>query len=174
MMTPERIHQALAASGRAVACLVRTLPEELARFRSRPDQWSPLEIVNHLADMEEERFRAHLVRLLGTIPQVPGASQPATRATERAYQDRNLEESLERFLDQRAASLSLIKSLPADQDLGRTTEGGHLKLGQLLCSWVDHDLAHVAQITRGLTLAYQKAFEPWTPGAWNSTSATIE
>jgi hypothetical protein len=140
----------LEANGQVFGALVRGVPEEQARWKPAPDQWSILEVVNHLADEEVDDFRRRIVLTLRN-PEAPWPPiDPPRWAIERAYNERQLGESIERFLSERERSLVWLRELAApnwDRSY-QHPKAGELRAGDLLAAWLDHDLIHIRQITR--------------------------
>jgi len=72
---------------------------------------------------------------------------------------------LDRFEALRRRNLGELESLrldPADLDRkGRHPELGPVTLGQLLATWVAHDLDHVSQVARVLARRCQDDVGPW-------------
>jgi hypothetical protein len=83
----------------------------------------------------------------------------------RGRNERTLEELLELFARRRTESLARIRALSLSAaDLERRglhPELGSVTLGQLLATWVVHDLAHLAQIARVLAKARADEIGPW-------------
>lgn len=77
----------------------------------------------------------------------------------------SLAELLELFARRRAQSLARIRALglaPADLERrGRHPELGVVTLGQLLSTWVVHDLAHLGQVARVLAKVRGPEIGPW-------------
>ena len=141
----------LAATAAVIDQLVHHVDEEQARWKPEPAQWSILEVVNHLADEEVEDFRRRFELTLRD-PHAPWPPiDPQGWAVERGYNQRGLGESLTRFLDERDRSCALLESLPGDADLGLAHTHpsiGVMRAGDVLASWLAHDLIHVRQLTR--------------------------
>lgn len=140
----------LAASADAIEALTSAIATDQARWKPSPDQWSILETINHLADEEVEDFRVRFDRILHepTTPFPPIDPQGAIVA--RGYNQRDLTESVGRFMEERGRSLGWLRSL-SDADLEQT--GVHAEMGpisglQMLASWVAHDLHHIRQLNR--------------------------
>jgi hypothetical protein len=72
---------------------------------------------------------------------------------------------LDRFADARADSLAQIEQLHlSSSELDRRglhPELGEVTLGQLLATWVAHDLTHLGQIGEVLARQYRDAVGPW-------------
>ncbi len=125
-----------------------------ARWKPDPDSWSILEVVNHLGDEEREDFRARLSYILDQTQPMPAPIHPSAWVIERSYNTRDLQESLDRFLRERKSSLAWLNSLNSP-DLGAAIEApfGRLTAGNMLHSWVAHDLLHLRQLVE-LRYAY--------------------
>jgi hypothetical protein len=160
----EQTRRALAASGRAIADLFRTLPPDLARFKPALTAWSALEILNHLADEEAEDFRLRLSLTLET-PESPWPPiDPEGWVTERDYLDRDPEETLQRFETQRSQSLEWLASLDAAtpwQQKNQAADNLSLRAGDLAAAWIDHDLAHLIQLARVIAQAHHHHQAPF-------------
>jgi len=121
-----------------------------AQWKPAPDKWSLLEVINHLADEEVEDFRTRLQLLIENPNQDWPPIDPPRWALERRYQDRELQESIGRFERARRDSLSWLKGLPRiDWQTARLHPNfGMLRAGDLLHSWLAHDLIHIRQMNR--------------------------
>jgi hypothetical protein len=140
----------LAANAGVFRALLETVPAEQARWRPDSSQWSMLEVVNHLADEEVEDFRRRLELTLRDPRQPWPPIDPQGWATARGYNDRRLDASLARFVDERARSVEWLRTL-GRLALDRAHEHpalGPLRAGDLLHAWLAHDLIHVRQLTR--------------------------
>lgn len=159
-------------SGRdALLALLNGIDDAEARWRPRPGAWSAVEIANHLADEEREDFRARLRRTL----EEPGAAweriDPEGWVASRAYADRDIRTSIDRFATEREESLRWLAGLEnPDWTLTHVhPTAGPIRAGDLLASWVAHDLFHVRQLVR---LEYRylaeslPSFDPSYAGDW--------
>ena len=140
----------LRANADVFAALVAGVGEEQARWKSAPDQWSILEVVNHLADEEVEDFRTRLDLTLHRPEEAWPRIDPPKWAVERRYNERLLTESFERFLAYRRESLAWLASLRAPnwERAHQHPRFGPIRAGDLMISWVAHDHIHVRQINR--------------------------
>jgi hypothetical protein len=68
--------------------------------------------------------------------------------TVRGYNDRDLQTSLQRFLDERRKSLEWLASLdtPDLKVYESRPGGGKLRAGDMLAAWLAHDLLHLWQL----------------------------
>ena len=80
-------------------------------------------------------------------------------------QDQALGELLATFADLRRENLATLRAMnltSSDFDRrGLHPELGEVTLGQLLATWVVHDLDHVGQIARTMAKVYTNATGPW-------------
>lgn len=140
----------LTRSAAAIRALVENIVDAYARWRPAEGRWSIVEIVCHLADEEREDFRMRFALTLSD----PGAEwpsiDPAGVVTTRDYNSRQIESALADFLSERSLSIAWLKSL-TDPDLSIVhihPRFGSMSAGDLLSSWVAHDLLHIRQIAR--------------------------
>jgi hypothetical protein len=137
-----------------IRSMTQGVSDEQARWKPDTESWSILEVINHLYDEEREDFRAHLDCILHHSDQPWSRIDPQGWVTERRYNQRNLEQSLINFLRERDESLDWLKKLQSpnwqsvyDAPFGRITAG------DMLASWVAHDLLHTRQLVE-LQYAY--------------------
>jgi hypothetical protein len=150
-ISPAAAAARLAANAVAFRGLVAGVSDEQARWKPEPSQWSILEVVNHLVDEETDDFRRRLELTLADPEQAWPPIDPPGWAVERRYNERKLEESIARFLDERERSCAWLRRLPEDADMDRAHAHpslGTMRAGDVLASWLAHDLIHVRQITR--------------------------
>lgn len=140
------------------------LPAEWLDAPAGPSAWSVRDVACHLADLEGDdwwpRVRMILERAERPFPKVDrerfrerfaGASLDAVVDAFEAARARNLE-----ALEALAPNATLLELRGWHPDLGAVT------LGQLLSTWVVHDLTHLAQISRTLAVRYRDAVGPWS------------
>jgi hypothetical protein len=137
----------MADNAERIRALVQGVSDEQARWKPSPDSWSILEVVNHLYDEEREDFRVRLDYILHRPGQPWPGIDPEGWVTERQYNQREVGESVNRFLDARQESLVWLRGLESpnwetvcDAPFGRVTAG------DLFASWVAHDLLHMRQL----------------------------
>jgi len=143
----------------AIARLVEGIDEAQARHKPGPNDWSILEVINHLYDEETEDFRIRLQLTLDDPQQPWPPNDPVRKVTERNYNSRELGASLENFLDERTVSIEWLRSLeePNWDNEHFIPQVGSLRAGDILASWVAHDLLHLRQLIE-LHFAYQRDF----------------
>jgi hypothetical protein len=146
----EELKRLLVRQAELIVELVRDVTPEQARWKPDDDRWSVLEVVNHLYDEEQYDFRVRLDIILHT-PDAPWPPiRPMEWVTERRYNERDLEASLENFLAERRASLAWLDGLDApDWDTGVQSPWDFIiRAGDMFTSWVVHDQWHIEQLVR--------------------------
>lgn len=152
--------------------LLRRLPPEWSLANEGPDTWSPFDIVGHLIHGEETDWlpRARLIL-------EHGESRPFEPFDRHAMLEKSkgksLDDLLDRFEQLRVESLRELAALNLRPEMsekrGRHPELGAVTLGQLLSTWVVHDLSHIGQITRVLAKQYREEV-----GAWQAYLPVLE
>ena len=127
---------------------IEALPAELSRWRPAPEEWCVLEVIGHLIETEERGF-AGRIRTIFTEERPPFTIwDPSAVARERRDAERDPADLLAEFTRLRAASVTLVAKLTAD-DLGRGgdhPEAGFLTVNDLLHEWIHHDANHLRQM----------------------------
>jgi hypothetical protein len=137
----------MAGNGQAIQALVRGVPDEHARWKPGPDDWSMLEVINHLYDEEIEDFRAHLDLILHHADEPWPPIDPQGWVTARRYNERSLGESLRNLAGARQESLAWLRGLSApDWQAAYPTPFGEITAGDMLASWLAHDVLHLRQL----------------------------
>lgn len=164
MQSLDRTLDFLARTPDVLRALLAGLDEGWLAANEGPGTYSTLDVLGHLVHGEETDWVPRSEHILAH-----GAARPFTpfdREGMRAEPRRTSAELLDLFERRRAESLTRLRALaltPADLERqGRHPALGPVTLGQLLSTWLVHDLAHLAQITR--VLAKERAGEigPWT------------
>ena len=144
--------------------LLAGVPDSWARANEGPETWSPYDVVGHLIHGERAAWVPRAEHILAHGAAVPFA--PFDReAMFLASRGKSMDDLLDMFTRERADSLERLAGLRlGEADLER--QGTHPAYGsvtmrQLLATWVVHDLAHLAQITRVLARQYGDVVGPW-------------
>jgi hypothetical protein len=166
----------LERSGRALCALAEGLPPETARWKPAPGSWSVLEVLNHLLDEERDDFRRRLDALLHRRGTPWPPIDPVGWSVSRKYNERDLGETLSAFAAEREASLAWLRELSVfDAAAGDPAQAAlhprlaELRAGDLLASWVAHDLLHLRQLTRLRFQHLEAAARPYRTeyaGSW--------
>ncbi|MFZ5917852.1 MAG: DinB family protein [Chloroflexota bacterium] len=140
----------LSKNAHTIRSLVTDISEEQARWKPSPDEWSILEVINHLYDEEREDFRQRLNLLLHQPEQPWPGINPTGWVIERRYNSRDPQASLRSFLQERQRSVAWLEGLVAPDWHARREhpQAGALTAGDLLASWLAHDFLHLRQLTQ--------------------------
>ncbi|HET9217352.1 MAG TPA: DinB family protein [Terriglobia bacterium] len=130
--------------------LLSGVSDEQARWKPSPDKWSLLEVTNHLADEEVEDFRTRVRLTIESPDRDWPRIDPERWAVDRAYNTRDVRESLARFVRERNVSLAWLSELQnIPWEATHPNQGtGPLRVGDLIASWLVHDLIHIRQMNR--------------------------
>jgi hypothetical protein len=169
-MEMQRLLSQMVDNAERVRALVDGVSEQQARWKPHPDSWSILEVVNHLLDEERHDFRVRLDYTLHCPGEPWPPIDPGGWVTERQYNLQDLKLSLAEFLSEREASINWLRALPEpDWEAAYEAPWGPLRAGDLLASWVAHDLLHMRQLVE-LHWAYATGeLAPYRPdyaGEW--------
>ena len=157
--------QLLRSTPDTLRVMLAGLPEEWTSSNEGPGTWSPFDVVGHLIHGERTDWitRARVILEHGEAQ----VFEPFDRFAQLEESKRkSLGELLDEFADIRAENLEALEGMKlTEEDLDRTgqhPEFGKVSLGQLLATWVVHDLGHIAQISRVMSKQYKDAVGPWS------------
>ncbi len=129
-----------------------------------PDTWSPYDVLGHLIHGEETDWipRARIILEHGEAK----AFEPFDRfAQVGKSKGKTVEALLDEFAALRTKNLETLSQLGVTPEKlalrGTHPELGTVTLGELLATWVAHDLSHVAQALRVMSKQYTEAVGPW-------------
>ena len=169
MIDIKEIIRQLTANAAAMRALVQTISDEQAQWKPNPDTWSMTEVWSHVYNEEKGDFRAHIHEILSDPPQPWGALQPPWTPVA------DYRKALEGFLTEREASISWLKLLdkPDWSATARAQFGPSevlvLSAGDVLVSWVEHDILHMRQMVELLHAWNVKQASPYSvqyAGGW--------
>jgi hypothetical protein len=146
----------------AIRALLIAVPVDRRTWRPAPERWSALEIVNHLLDEEREDFRLRIETVLRDPDEPFAPIDPQGWVTSRGYAEREFDASLDALLEERRRSIAWLTEL-GRVDWSRAhvhPKLGALSAGDLMASWLAHDLLHIRQILR---LRWEMLGEEITP-----------
>ena len=137
----------------AILSMGRDLSNEQARWKPGAEDWSILEVLNHLVDEERLDFRRHLDHILFTPNEPWPKIAPQDWVLKKKYNQQALDQTLVNFEFERNKSIEWLMTL-TDIDWTMTTQlpWGTLSAGDMLASWLAHDLLHLRQLVE---LRYQ-------------------
>ena len=161
-MELEFITNQMANRAGTIHSLTLGISAEQARWKPDPQTWSILEVINHLYDEERADFRVRIDIILHHQAQPWPPINPQGWVTERAYNQRDLAQSIDDFLKERRKSLAWLRGLDApDWQASVTVPFGKFCAGDILAAWAAHELLHLRQLVE-LHWAYTRlAVQPY-------------
>ncbi len=135
--------------------LVEQVQEGVLRWKKSSAEFSMLENVCHLRDIEREGYIARIQKLLReTKPILPDINGEQL-AVDRKYNAQPLEPAIAAFTDARLANVRIIRNLSAEQlsRNGALQTVGEITLEKLLSMMREHDEDHVRLIAEARKLA---------------------
>jgi hypothetical protein len=161
--TLEGGREILVATPEALRSRLQGLSDAWTSVAESPEQWTPWQVLAHLTHIEETDWIDRTQVILRHGPDRPFDPVDREAGSER-FAGLSMSEVLDRFAGAREANLRTLDTLVGPDDLdrpGRHPEFGLVTLGQLLATWVVHDLNHTGQIVKTLAKRYADAVGPW-------------
>ena len=161
-----RLDDALAVLERtpeSLRVLLAGLPETWVSATEGEGTWSPYDVIGHLIHGELTDWIPRARHILA------GESRPFEKFDRTAQftesRGKSLGELLATFAELRRENVRTLAEMKLTEDdfarKGTHPELGEVTLGQLLATWVVHDLDHVAQVARTMSRVYAEAVGPW-------------
>lgn len=161
-----KLEDALAVLERTPACmsaLLAGLPETWVSATEGEGTWSPYDVMGHLIHGEHTDWMPRARHI------VSGESRPFEKFDRTAQftesRGKSIGELLATFAELRRENVAALAGMKlTEEDFARKgmhPELGEVTLGQLLATWVVHDLDHVAQVARVMAKTYADAVGPW-------------
>jgi hypothetical protein len=131
----------------AILPLAAGLSLDEVRWKPNESSWSVLEVLNHLVDEEVLDFRRHLAHILMTPDDPWPEINPQGWVTEKRYNELHLDKTLANFKSEREKSIAWLMDLEYPSwDAAVNMPWGSLSAGDMLASWLAHDLLHLRQL----------------------------
>jgi len=169
-MEMQRLLSKMVENAKRVRALAQGVSDQQARWKPHPDSWSIVEVVNHLLDEERHDFRVRLDYTLHRPGEPWPPIDPGGWVAERGYNQRNLDTSLAQFLSERNASIAWLRALSQpDWEAAYNAPWGPIRAGDLLASWLAHDLLHMRQLVElhwAYTTGELAPYRPDYAGEW--------
>ena len=154
----------LARTPASLDALLRGLPDGWIAAHEGGETWSPFDVIGHLIHGEQTDWMPRVKIIVAH-----GESRAFDKFDRFAQFAHSKGRTLASLLDEFAAlrkdnlrELAALGLTAADfERRGTHPELGVVTLGQLLSTWVAHDLDHVVQIARVLARQYADAVGPW-------------
>jgi len=161
------LHQGLEVLSQTPAvmnALLRGKSDVWLTARKTPETFSSLDVLGHLmhAELTDWIPRVRMIIEHGDTQ----AFEPFDRfGFQKLIAGKNVNELLDEFAELRSQSLHTLTSLNIGEDQlampGKHPELGQVTLGNLLATWVVHDLGHISQVVKILAGEYREAVGPW-------------
>ncbi len=132
----------------ALTGMLGELPERAVAIRASPDEFSVLENICHLRDIEMEGYATRIRRILNEDNPSLADIDGSRLAIERSYNAQSLSEALQSFTKARQENVALLSQVSEEQ-LNRTgvLEGaGEVTLGKLMLMMNEHDEGHLDEL----------------------------
>ena len=151
-MPREDLHgliEALASTPKTLTGLVKDLSPADLRFKNLPDEFSIIESICHLRDIEIEGYAVRIHRILREdkprLPDIDGSQL----AVERKYHHQELAPALQAFSSARKKNTESLRGLTIEQlDREGTLEGvGKITIRRLMAMMNEHDEDHIRELS---------------------------
>jgi hypothetical protein len=157
--------EVLSGTPAVLTALLRDKSEPWLTSRKAPESFSPIDVVGHLILADQTDWMPRVQTILAHRDTRP--FDPFDRfAFQPLIQGRPITELLDDFASIRHRSLQTLKNLGLEKGHfelpGLHPDLGLVTLGNLLATWVVHDLGHISQITKAMASAYAEAVGPWS------------
>ncbi len=160
----DKAEQVLSRTPSVLRALLAGLDPLWTHANYGPGTWSPFQVVGHLifGEMTDWIPRARIIR-------EHGAARPFDpfdrNGHEALIKGRTMPDLLDEFERRRAESMATLRSWRLTvRDLaspGVHPALGPVTLGNLLATWVVHDLNHLHQIAKAMAFQYKPDVGPW-------------
>ncbi len=162
-MSFEETIQILTRTPVALAAMLSGTSEYWNRANEGDETWSPYDVVGHLVHGEKTDW---MPRVRHIVEGRSGPFAPFDRNAQFNESDgKSIEDLLGDFAKLRGESIGALIGLGLTDDSmnleGEHPELGRVTLGQLLATWVVHDLDHLGQIARVMAKVNTEAVGPW-------------
>lgn len=144
--------------------LLSDLPDSWVLANEGANTWSAFDVLGHLIHGEETDWvpRAKIILEHGESR----AFEPFDRFAQfEKSKGKSTIELLNEFQSLRKRNIAIVEQMNITPDQlarrGTHPELGSVSLGELLATWVVHDLSHVAQAARAMCKQYSEAVGPW-------------
>jgi hypothetical protein len=159
----EEVVAVLERTPASLTAMLRGLPEKWTTATEGPQTWSPYDVIGHLIHGERTDWMIRARHILAARPEPFEPFDRTAQFTD--SRDQGLSQLLATFSELRRENVAALVALNlTDADMskrGQHPELGEVTLGQLLATWVVHDLDHVGQIARTMAKVYGPAVGPW-------------
>ena len=147
----------------SLSALLSDVPETWIRATEGEGTWSAYDVIGHLIHGERTDWVPRARHILA------GENRPFEKFDRMAQfnesQGKTLADLLQTFAELRRQNLAILAEMNLTSNdfdrQGMHPELGKVTLGQLLATWVVHDLDHVVQVARTMAKVYTETTGPW-------------
>jgi len=145
--TTNSLLSALATAPGVIIPLIREVPAEILKRRPSPAKWSAYEHAVHLSQSDAS-FRARLDLILSTPTPFIKSIENSAEDEAGAMLDIDLDESLDRYIRERAALVERLKKLSADewQKTAMHEAFDHYSVFIMFRHLLNHEMLHAYRI----------------------------
>jgi uncharacterized damage-inducible protein DinB len=161
----------LTANAEAMRALVQIVSDEQAQWQPAQETWSMKQVMEHIYNEERIDFRKILKRMLNVAPPPGKPSQH-----EEYVIVESCRQALDGFLIEREASIQWLLALESPDwkvtsqwRFGPTGDVTTFSAGDVLLSWVEHDILHLRQIIELQHAWHERQAPPYSlmyAGGW--------
>ena len=134
--------------------LLSNIPLNTIQLRPSPEEFSTLESICHLRDIEVEGYTVRIRRLLAEDDPQLDDIDGARLAVERDYNSQSLDSALHTFTTARIRNVELLRTIDVDdlQRKGSMQGVGEITLAGLIDMMLEHDEGHLDELRRSVRL----------------------
>jgi hypothetical protein len=156
--------EVLAQTPAVLSALLRGKSAAWLNARKTPEAFSAIDVLGHLIYGELTDWIPRVRIILEHQDAQP--FEPFDRfGFQNSIAGKTIDELLGEFATLRDESLETLRSFNLTEEQlelpGKHPELGSVTLGNLLATWVVHDLGHIAQIVKTMACEYRNAVGPW-------------
>ena len=140
--------------------LIHNIPDEHARWKPDANTWSMVEVMQHLVDEERQDFRIRLDHILYRAKEKwePSSNEPGDPQGD-------LQTLFKTYLEERQDSIKWLKNLTdVDWSIEFETPFRVISAGDMLSSWVVHDILHIRQFVELKWAITTRDLQPYSVG----------
>ncbi len=156
--------QLLDRTPKTLHALLSGLSDEWVKQDEGPGTWSVFDVLSHLVFCERMNFFTR-IQIIRSHPGTASLPPFDMRTQFDLTMGKSMSDLLADFADIRTKNLAFLRDNPiSDADLERVgihAKMGPVTLGNVLSTWVVHDLSHTAQVTRVMGKQYKEAVGPF-------------
>lgn len=156
--------EVLSQTPSVLSALLRGKSDVWLNARKTPESFNSLDVLGHLmhAELTDWIPRVRMILEQGDTQ----AFKPFDRFGFRELiAGKGVSELLDEFAELRRQSLHSLTKLGVGEEQfalpGKHPELGSVTLGNLLATWVVHDLGHISQVVKIMACEYRDAVGPW-------------